>query len=144
MILEIPVTIWLKQPVNNFSLLINVAFPPLLLFLIVLFTRVPSEANTLKIIEGIEEISFKEKKRQQPFLLRQPAIRGGTMNFVFGLIYTATFLLSFGLIVWGLRQINFNIVSIIIFLFFFLSLGGPRGSGTDSEISILGDFTPCD
>lgn len=118
LILEIPFTLWLGQQVNNTSLAINVAFPPFLLFLIVMLTNVPSEANTAKIVEGVEEIAFKEQLLSKPFLLKKPSTRSRAMSVVFGLIYTVTFLLSFGFVVWTLLIIHFNIISIIIFLFF--------------------------
>ena len=117
-LLEIPAIQWFGEEVNPVSLAINVSFPALLLFLIVLFTRIPSEANTARIIEKIEEITFAEKEKKEQFILRQPAKRGKLANGFFGLIYFITFLLSFGLIVWALDKINFTWVSIIIFLFF--------------------------
>jgi len=117
-LLEIPAIQWFGEEVNPVSLAINVSFPALLLFLIVLFTRIPSEANTARIIEKIEEITFAEKEKKEQFILRQPAKRGKLANGFFGLIYFITFLLSFGLIIWALDKINFTWVSIIIFLFF--------------------------
>jgi hypothetical protein len=117
-ILEVPFTLWFGQTLNYLSLAINVSFPPLLLFLIVLLTRVPKDANTQKIIEGINEIVFVEKKPKQPFQLYSPGSRSKAMNIVFGILYSITFFVSFGVVVWGLNKIQFNFVSIIIFLFF--------------------------
>jgi len=117
-LIEVPAIEWFGEEVNPISLGINILFPPFLLFLAVLFTRIPAEANTSKIIEKIEEITFLEKERKEPFLLHKPAKRGKLTNAFFGLIYFVTFLLSFGLIIWGLDKINFTWVSIIIFLFF--------------------------
>lgn len=118
MILEIPVTVLLNDAVNYNALAINVGFPPFLLFLAALFTKVPGDANTARINEGIEEITFIEKKRKEPFLLRKPGKRSGGATVVFGIIYAVTFLITFGLIIWALDKIGFNFVSITIFLFF--------------------------
>lgn len=117
-ILEVPVTLWLGEVLNYNSLTINIIFPPLLLFLIVLFTRMPSEANTKKIIQGIEEIVFKEKERKEPIVLRQPLKRGQGVNATFAVIYAITFFITFGLVIYFLDKIHFTFVSIIIFLFF--------------------------
>lgn len=117
-ILEAPFTLWLGEVLNYNSLAINVIFPPALLFFIVLFTRMPSEANTEKIIQGVEEIVFKEKERQEPLILRQPLKRGRGVNAAFAVIYAITFFITFGLVIYLLDKINFNFVSIIIFLFF--------------------------
>jgi len=118
LILEIPVTLWLGEILNYNSLAINVTFPPFLLFLIVLFTRTPSDANSLKIVQGIEEIVFKEKAKKEPITLRQPVKRDRGINFVFALIYAVTFFVTFGLVIYILDRIHFTPVSIIIFLFF--------------------------
>ncbi|PKM88859.1 hypothetical protein CVU83_00985 [Candidatus Falkowbacteria bacterium HGW-Falkowbacteria-2] len=83
-----------------------------------MFTRVPGDSNTDRIVEGVKEISFVGAERQQPIILRNPRRRSGAMNFVFNLIYTATFFVSVYFIIWLLTLINFNWVSIIIFLFF--------------------------
>lgn len=117
-ILEVPATKWFGEEVNSVSLGINIAFPAFLLFVIILFTRVPSNKNTNKIIEGIDEIAFKEDERKDPFILRQPVKRGKLINMFFGITYFITFFISFGLVVWALNKIHFNLVSIIIFLFF--------------------------
>ncbi len=117
-LLEVPASKWLGQEVNNLSLLINISFPAMLLFLVAIFTKLPSNDNTQKIIKGIEEIVFAEKKRKEPFQLRKPVKRNKTVNTVFGTIYAITFFLSFGFVIWVLDKIGFNFVSIIIFLFF--------------------------
>ena len=118
LILEVPAIKLFGEEMNFLSLAINIAFPAVLLFLIVFFTRLPSEANTDKIVEGIEEIVFNEKQRKEPFKLRKGVKRGAMMNATFGILYAVTFFISFGVIVWGLDKIHFNWVSITIFLFF--------------------------
>ncbi len=117
-ILEVPVTIWLGETLNYNSLAVNITFPPLLLFLIVLFTRKPSEANSLKIVQGVEEIVFKEKERKEPLVLRPAHKRGRGISGSFAVIYAITFFITFGLVVYLLDKIHFTLVSIIIFLFF--------------------------
>ncbi len=117
-LLEVPASKWFGQEINNFSLAVNITFPAMLLFLIILFTKLPSIANSSKIVEGVDEIVFEDKVRKDPFRLRKPVTRGKLTNTVFGLIYAITFFMSFGIVVWGLDKIGFNWVSITIFLFF--------------------------
>jgi hypothetical protein len=117
-LLEVPAIKFLGEELNLVTLGINIAFPALLLFVIVFFTRLPSEANTERIVSGIEEIIFVEKRRQEHFKLRKGVKRGPIMNATFGILYFITFFLSFGLVVWGLDRLNFNWISITIFLFF--------------------------
>ncbi len=117
-LIEVPAIHWFNQPLNHIALAINVVFPAILLFLIVTFTRVPGESNTDRIVEGVKEIALVSAARQQPIKLRNPKKRGTTINFIFNLVYASTFLLSTYFIVWFLTKVNFNWVSIVIFLFF--------------------------
>ena len=117
-LLEIPTIKFFHEPINYFALVINVTFPALLLFAIVLFTRMPGSKNTDKIIEGVSEITLEENARKEPFVLRRRTKRGGVINSIFNFLYFITFFCSFGAVVWGLEKIGFTWVSIIIFLFF--------------------------
>ena len=119
-LLEIPATKFLGEPLNDLALAINISFPAILLFIIVLFTRLPSESNSQKIVEGIEGVVYKELVRQEPYVLRPAIKRGKVRDSIFGFIYFLTFLLSISVVIFGLDQIGFNWVSITIFLFFLL------------------------
>ncbi len=116
--IELPAINWLHEPLNLFALGINISFPAVLLFFIVLLTRTPKENNTNKIVNGIKEIAFVGSEKKQPVTLRKPAGRKGFISGIFSLIYFASFLLSIYLIIKLLILINFNWVSITIFLFF--------------------------
>lgn len=118
LILEIPAIKFFGEKVNPVSLAINITFPAFLLFLIILFTKTPNKKNTEKIIEGIKEITFVENQKFQPIYLRRTTRRNYFMNMLFNLIYTAAFLLSIYLLIKLLTFVNFNWVSITIFLFF--------------------------
>jgi len=69
-------------------------------------------------VEGVNEITFEEKRRNEAIYLNPPVRRGRVSSFVFGMFYAITFLISFGLVVWVLDLIGFSWISIIIFLFF--------------------------
>lgn len=117
-LLEVPASKWFGEEINPLALAINVSLPAALLIFAVFFTKIPGEANTNKIVEGINEIVFKENARQEPFILQEPAKRGPLLNAFFGLIYTITFFFSLCFVIWVLDKIGFNWVSITIFLFF--------------------------
>lgn len=116
-LLEVPATQFFGEHVNVLSLVINVGFPAFLLFLAVIFTRLPGDDNSQRIVSGIDEIVF-AGKGTAPIRLRKPRGRHPVMNVIFTLLYAITFFVSFGLIVWFLEVINFSWVSVIIFLFF--------------------------
>jgi hypothetical protein len=117
-LIEMPAIKWFGEPLNIMDLAINISFPAILLFVIVFLTKTPGEDNTTKIINGIKEISFIGSEKKQPIILRRPASRNWLKNWIFRLIYAAAFCVSIYYIVLVLTKINFNWVSIIIFLFF--------------------------
>lgn len=116
--LEIPATQWFNEPINPISLAINVAFPAALLFFIVFCTRTPGEKNTDKIVSGVKELFFIGSERKSPIVLRPKNKRNSIVNWIFNIIYTAAFFVTIYFIIKGLTLINFNWVSIVIFLFF--------------------------
>jgi hypothetical protein len=117
-LLEVPATKYLGEELNPFSLAINILFPPFLLLLVIMFTKVSSEDNNKRVVSGVEEITFEEKNRHDPIVLRKPTLRSPVTGFIFSLLYSLTFLISFGAVVWVLGKIHFTWVSITIFLFF--------------------------
>lgn len=118
--IEYPAVQFFNEELNVLALLINISFPALLLFLSVLFARMPGEANTAKIVETANEVMFVEHERDDKFTLRPAGKRGPVKSAVFGIFYGLTFLFSSGMVIWALSQIGFNWVSIIIFMFFLL------------------------
>jgi hypothetical protein len=117
-ILEVPLSGLLKQEVSTFSLIVNVSFPAVLLFLAVVMTKLPDDNNTGKIVGGVEEIMFEEERRTKPMILKRPARRSTVANGIFTVLYIITFFISFGIVVGALDLIGFNWVSMFIFLFF--------------------------
>lgn len=118
LLIEVPAIRWFGEELNIITLIINIVFPALLLFFIVLTTRKPGEANTDKIVSGVKEISLANQEKRSSLILRKPKKRGFIAAAIFNLIYTASFCFSIYVIISLLTFINFTWVSIIIFLFF--------------------------
>ncbi len=138
-LIEVPAIRLFNEPLNPVSLAINVAFPAVLLFIIVFLTRKPGEDNTKMIIDGIKEITLETSKESSPIVLRQPPSRTWTKDWVFKLIYGVGFLISMYFIIKGLTYINFNWVSITIFLFFlaFVSFFSVRITKGLKELTVV-------
>lgn len=116
--IELPAVKLFGEAVNWTALAINISFPAILLFLIVFISRLPGENNTNKIINGIKEISFVGQEKKQPVVLRKPTKRNIIASTFFSLVYVASFCFSVYIIIKALAFLNFNWVSVIIFLFF--------------------------
>lgn len=117
-LIEVPAIHLFNEPLNYVSLMINIAFPALLLFMIVSFSRLPGKDNTDKLLNGIKEISISGEEKKKPIYLRRPLKRKSFKNFIYSLIYAISFCVSIYFIIRLLTAINFNWVSITIFLFF--------------------------
>jgi len=113
--LELPYDVWVIHSINFLALSINVAFHPLLLFLMI--TTVPKlkEDNTRRILEGVNRIAAGAKPAAFRITLKESSpVFGAVLTVLYGLL----FVLSFGAVVVVLRLAEFNIASIALFLFF--------------------------
>ena len=117
LLLEVPAIKLFGEEINQTALAINVSFPAILLLFSVMMAPMPDDENTKKIVNLADELIF-TGKRGGKITLPRAVKRGTILNIVFGGFYMATFLASFGAIIWGLNKIGFNWVSIVIFLFF--------------------------
>jgi len=117
-LLEIPAVKFFGEAVNPVTLAINIAFPAFLLFMMILFTWAPAQENGKKIISGVEEIIFNEKRKSNSILLKKPMKRSVVMDAIFNLLYFGGFSVTIYLIIIALTAVAFNWVSIVIFLFF--------------------------
>jgi hypothetical protein len=117
-LIEVPAIKWFGEELSLFILGINIAFPAILLFFIVLLTQTPGKENTDKIIEGVQEISLKGQEQKRKIVLHKPRKRGKILNTFFHILYLLCFAVSLYAIYWVLNYLGFTWVSILIFLFF--------------------------
>lgn len=102
------------------ALAINIAVPPLLMVLSSLFIKTPDKNNAKRIYDRTTSILYDEKPQlDRPLIVSlKPENKHPVLNIIFTLLWWVTFILSFGLIVFALRKLDFNIASIGVFLFF--------------------------
>lgn len=138
-LLEFPLDLMLERTVNYTNIIINVLFPPLLMFIIGLFIRVPGIKNTDKIVQGIKEISYQFEDRHVIHKIKKPLKRSVLMTRAFRAVYAVIFTFTFFLIVYGLDRLHFNIASMVIFIFFLslVSFFSVRISQSARELHIL-------
>ena len=118
-LIEYPFERYVIQDFNVDSLLVNLIFPPFLMFLSLIGVSPPRHDNTDRIINRLKEIvtTDSEKDKQIAVALKTPRARP-IMTFVFSLFYFITFLSVFGGIITGLTMLHFSIASQIVFIFF--------------------------
>ncbi|MFQ5452488.1 MAG: hypothetical protein ACE5DQ_02910, partial [Candidatus Paceibacterota bacterium] len=121
LILEFPLSKFIYGQVDLIPLTINTLSPPVLMGLIVTFTNPPRDTNTQRIYERIVQIidtdpsyeldqtlSVKKKKQH-----KRPALFA-----LFSVMYLIVFLLTFVFIFQVLEELDFNLISKAIFVFF--------------------------
>lgn len=120
LILEYPLSLYLFKEVNPFSLAINTIFPPILMFLIVGFTRVPGADNTQRVFGRLVDIVDADKSFETSvsYILRKSNSRRPTLIFFFTVFYSITFFFTFFILYEILSKLKFNAISEVIFVFF--------------------------
>lgn len=102
---------------NYLALLINMIFPPALMFLLNIKVVNPDAENSNRILKKVNEYIYSDK---EPGVIeikkRQKAVT--IIGTIFWAIYGVFFIGVFAFIVWGLGRLHFNPVSQAIFIFF--------------------------
>jgi hypothetical protein len=118
-IFELPYDVYILGKINYLPLLINLIFPPLLMFVSASLIRVPGKKNTEKLVAIIKDIVYKGRDETSNKILYSSRSLG--LNAVLSLFYGLTFVVSFTIVIWVLIKLDFNVVSSLLF-FFFLSI----------------------
>ena len=102
------------------SFIINIVIPPSLMILASFFIKTPNMENSMKIFEKIKSVLYEENPSLSHTLTLtlNPKKTWSILSVVFTVLWLATFILSFGLIIWILTKLHFSIVSEGIFVFF--------------------------
>ena len=115
--IEIPFDKYVTGQFSYFTLGLNILIPPALMFILVLSIRQPSRQNLQKAIMEVMKIVY-ERERKDVYQIKSSPKRGIILSTALAIFYLAGFLISFGLIIWGLEKLNFSILSMIIFLIY--------------------------
>lgn len=120
LILEIPVSRYIYNEVNMSAVAINSIFPPILMLIIVSFFRVPGEDNTKNIFNRIIDIIDKDKKFETgiSYMPKKARVKKPMLIFGFTIFYSLTFIITLSLIYEGLLLLDFNLISMGVFIFF--------------------------
>lgn len=115
LVLELPLEwLWYRE-ISVLALAINLSFPPVLMFFVGILIRPPGKDNRQRILQAVDELMSSGMPAQE---IRIPRQRRGVTLFFMRLIYALTFVITFGLVGFGLWLIDFTWVAIMIFFFF--------------------------
>lgn len=122
--LELPYELYFLKELNYLTLGINILFPPLLMFLLVLNVKAPSEKNTQKIIWEIMGVisnknGTKKEEEKNTYIIKPSVIKNESFfDNVFQSFYTIMLLAPLAVVMWLLVRLEFNLVGGVIFIFY--------------------------
>ncbi len=119
-ILEIPISNYFYGEVSRNAIIINSIFPPILMIVILGFFKIPGEDNTRKIYRRLIDVIDGDKsfETKVAFVPKKSSPKRPILIFGFTIFYSLTFLITLTLIYEFLKNIGFNLVSQVIFIFF--------------------------
>ncbi|MBI5135450.1 hypothetical protein HZA86_04445 [Candidatus Uhrbacteria bacterium] len=132
---EIPIDRWM----NDFSVtntIVNIAFPPLLLLVIILLIRMPSSKNIARVIAEVDAVLYEDQKKDYLLVLLKD--RPGLIKSIVRLFYFALSVSILGLVSNLLYQWGFSIASIVVFILFtsIVAATGVKVHNRSREISL--------
>jgi len=116
LVIELPYDVVVLQTTNYIPLITNVVFFPILLGVIGMTVSIPQKKNTEMIFSMLKTVLYGEGEMSLVYRTKRPW--RSTAGRVFDTLYLLMFIVSYGLIAYGLYSVDFNTLSIVIFLFF--------------------------
>jgi len=116
--IEVPFEYFILRELSYVPLLINLFVPILLLFFLGKTIIVSSSKNAKKIQSETMKIIFGWVEDMKKTIIKPPRDWGAIKQVIFGLFYLCTYVITFGALIWGLMQLEFNVISGTIFLVF--------------------------
>jgi len=116
--IEAPFDKYLAGQFTFLTLGLNVFIPPFIMMLMIATIRPPAKENLRIVVMEFMKI-VQEREKKEIYQIKSLPQRGFIMNSILFILYLLSFLISFGIIIWGLQKLHFGILSIIIFLIFF-------------------------
>lgn len=136
--IEVPYDLATLGHIAYLSFLINISVPPLLMVLAALGIRPPGRANTdLLVRRAVALLVAGDVPKLAE--LEVTSARRPFASIIFSVFYAATYVISFGGLIWLLSLIGFSWVAIIILLFFLSVVGffAYRIRATAKELAII-------
>jgi len=140
--IEIPFDKYVLATFSYQSLFINILVPPFLMFVLVATIKTPQKENLNRVILEVMRIVYPSNGKEIEEI-KPPRKKGIILSTIIGLFYLLTFVLSFWVIIWLLRKVEFGGLSIGIFLMFFclIFFAGVKTRERSKELQVIEEKT---
>lgn len=115
--IEVPFTKYVTGSFNLFAIGVDIFVPTLLMAFLVVSIKSPKSGNLERVIMEVMKIVY-EKETKDTYEIKLYRKRSFIFSFIINLLYFLSFCLFLGLIIWGLYQVNFPVLSYFIFVIF--------------------------
>ncbi len=101
------------------SIALNTSAPPFLMLLVSMFIKTPDQENSKRILEKIKAVLFDNQPfRKEQVIIENYPKSNPVLYIVYGMLWVLACILGFGVVVFILSKLHFNIVSQGVFVFF--------------------------
>jgi len=136
--IEIPIDQHFYHGVSLFSLMINIAFPSILMLTIVSFVKLPSKKNFLIAEDAVKRIISNDDNHERKYVIAVPKKNGWFADTLVYIAYIAVLLAILYYVTKLLLTLHFSPASIVIFLLFtsMVTATGVRIKNRATEMSL--------
>lgn len=133
---EIPIDVYVTKDFSLTNTLINILFPPLLMFVILMFIRLPSKRNLALVLEDVQSVVYQERRKE--YLMVVPQEKSEAVRIVVRSTYFIVSVIVLWFVIRLLRSINFSWASTVVFILFtsIVAATGVRAHNRSKEISL--------
>jgi hypothetical protein len=134
--IEIPLDKYFLHTFSWFNVILSIIIPPLLMLIIILTIKMPSEKNLKIVLEEAKAVVYVNKTKN--YILKIPPKKSLLATISVNLFYILMFFITFGLLLKLLLKIHFSLASSIIFLFFIsmVAATGVKAYNRSKELSL--------
>jgi hypothetical protein len=139
LIIEVPYELKVEDHINFVNLGINILFPVLTMFVVANSFSIPNKKNTELLKQMISAIITKNTDDDEHAFAANVRRPNSAFIFVFRAVYFVLFFLIFGVIIYTLYLLNFNLPGMFIFVIFFSTIlfVAVRLRNTASELRVV-------
>lgn len=136
--IEIPFTRYVTGQFNFLAIGIDILVPTFLMFLLVITIKPPRKGNLEKVIMEMMKIAY-ETKTEEAYEIKIYRKKGIMFRTIINTFYFLFFCLFLGLIILGLYQVNFPVLSYLIFIIFLslIAFAGAKIRQRAKELHII-------
>ncbi|HDL75072.1 MAG TPA: hypothetical protein ENH06_01695 [bacterium] len=127
---------------NSYAVIMDILGPTFLMAFLIITIVPPKKGNFEQVIMEVMKIAH-EKEIKDIYMIKSSKKRGVLFKTIISIFYIITFIISYGVIIWGLYKLNFPPLSYLIFVIFLslIAFAGAKIRERSKELQVIEDKT---